>query len=424
MQIRFRRKSQAEWLLAYILVVSVLANMLTEFFRLPSAVKYTIDMAWVGLLVLMLSRRIRRISRDTYPLVILVVLFLLWSIFGFVLNYQSPLYYLWGLRNNIRYFVFFFACVAVLRERWAEGYLDFFDKLFWVNFPVVLFQYFVLHKQQDYLGGLFGVQVGCNGFMNIFLIVVITRSVLRYLHRQEKLKLCISKCVAALLIAVLSELKVFFVEILLLFAIVFLTTRPSYRKLLIGLLIVAGTIVGAQIVGRLFNVFEGWFSVESIWESLTARTGYTGRNDMNRLTAVPMVLEEYLTKPMERIFGLGLGNCDNASFEFLVTPFYRAHKASNYYWFSHAFMLLEMGIVGFGLYLLFFVGVFGAARRKEKRQEGNPFYCQMAKIMAIMSLIMIVYNGSMRTEAGYMMYFMLALPFVRSENQQGGLQNQ
>lgn len=43
-------------------------------------------------------------------------------------------------------------------------------------------------------------------------------------------------------------------------------------------------------------------------------------------------------------------------------------------------------------------------------------YCQMGKIMAVMSVIMIFYNGALRTEAGYMMYFVLSLPFIRREN--------
>jgi hypothetical protein len=47
---------------------------------------------------------------------------------------------------------------------------------------------------------------------------------------------------------------------------------------------------------------------------------------------------------------------------------------------------------------------------------GNPIYSQLAKIMAVMSLIMIFYNSALRTEAGYIMYFVLALPFIRRKS--------
>ena len=42
----------------------------------------------------------------------------------------------------------------------------------------------------------------------------------------------------------------------------------------------------------------------------------------------------------------------------------------------------------------------------------DAIYCRFAKIMAVVAVMMLVYNASMRMEAGYMIYFTLALPFI------------
>lgn len=396
-------------------------NMLTQFLNYLSILKYTIDAAWFGLFVLMVSNRIKWKLQEVYPLLFVIILFLLFSLFGFILNYQSPFYYLWGLRNNIRYFIFFFSCIAVLRVDYIENYLNVLDKVFWFNFPLVLFQYFILQKNGDYLGGIFGIEKGCNSYMNIFLLIILTRSVLQYLHKQEKLTLFLIKCVITLIIAIFSELKIVFIEILFLVGMVFIMIRMSGRKMLITVVVSIVVFIGAQLLVKVFAYFEGWFTIENIIKTITSKEGYTSGNDMNRLTAVPIILERYLTEPMEMLLGLGLGNCDHATFSFLDTPFSQMHKSMHYTWFSSAFMLLETGIVGLCLYVLFFIMVFYMSQKKGKKQGSNILYCQMAQIMALMSLIMIIYNSSMRTEAGYMMFFILSLPFVQGNSQKGGL---
>lgn len=135
---------------------------------------------------------------------------------------------------------------------------------------------------------------------------------------------------------------------------------------------------------------------------------------MNRLTAIHISLS-YLPTLGEKLFGLGLGNCDYSSFDFLVTPFFAAHEQLHYVWFSTAFLVLETGLVGFGLYCLFFVSVYLGATARQKSGRADPHSCRLARVLAIMCFVLMIYDASLRTEAAYMMYFVLALPFIRSE---------
>ena len=413
MKIRFRKKGQGEWLVLFVLLMPFLFFVLTEGLGLPALVKYLADLGWLMLLALLLGLRGRFPNVHTRKMAALIGAFFLYGLIGYIVNYQSALYYLWGVRNNMRFFVFFFACVFFLQERSLSRYLRFFDMVFWINLPVVLYQHLVLGYVQDYLGGVFGTEKGCNSYMNLFLVIVVAKSLLCYLYREETFPRFMSKFISAIAIAVLSELKVFFMEVLVIFVMAMMLTRITSRKLILTLVITLILAIGTQLVEVMFADFSGWFAVDQIIRSLSNKSGYTGSGDLNRFTAVPTVLEKWLPSWFGKLFGLGLGNCDYASYGFLTTPFYRAHRNMHYTWFSSAMLVLETGLVGLTLYTLFFVMVYLGASRQEKTGGAEVRYCHLAKIMAVTCIAMMIYNSSLRTEAAYMAYFVMALPFVR-----------
>ena len=417
MIIHFQKKSQAEWMILYIISLAMISLGLTDILKAPSALKYTIDIAWIVLGLLLCMKRRYHFDKDVRLLVIISMLFFLFACFGYLKNFQNILYNLWGFRNNLRFFVFFFACILFLREERVSGIFKLVDVLFWVNFPLVLVQYFVMHKSRDYLGGIFGTNKGCNAAMNIFLLLVVIYAVLLYTHKRDGIKQCLIRCIIAIVIAALSELKVFFVELVLILGFLFLMDRFGVRKLFLGIGVTVCLFMGLRLVARLFPSFSGWFTVEGIMEIIADDRGYTGANDLNRLVAVSQAMERYLNGSWEILFGFGLGNCDYASFNILKTPFYQRYSSSHYVWFSSAFLVLETGIVGLGLYLSFFGVAFSMARKREKSGKADVLYCQMAELMAMMSVIQCFYNASLRTEVGYLVYFALALPFlVKNKN--------
>ena len=134
---------------------------------------------------------------------------------------------------------------------------------------------------------------------------------------------------------------------------------------------------------------------------------------MNRLNAIPMINELWLKSWGQRLFGLGLGNCDTSGFAFLNTPFFQRNGDLHYIWMSYAMIYLECGYVGLAFFWGFFVLLFFKLCRMEKKAEGGMIStCRIARILAILCIVISVYNGSLRMEAGYMVYFVLAIPFA------------
>ncbi len=417
MKIRFRRKTQGEWVLLFVLAMPLLFACLIGFLGMPSFVKYTVDIGWLALLLLLLKQQMKIPNSQTKTLAMIIGLFFVSTLVGAIVNYQSFAYYLWGIRNNARMFVFFFACIYFLKQPTVSSVFKFFDRLFWINFLVVMYQYFVLGYSQDYLGGIFGVEKGCNAYTNIFMVIVVTRALLRYMRKEQKIFSVLLVLTASLVVAVLSELKVFFLELVLIAILAMMMTKFSFRKVWIIVGGTVGLLAASYMLGVLFPEFYGWLSFERIIEIATRKSGYTGRNDLNRLTVAAIVFDRFLPTLFSKFFGLGLGNCDYASFAFLTTPFYENYGRLNYTWFSSAFLLLETGVIGFVLYCVFFISVFFGANKMQTSGRGDVLYCQLAKIMAVMSIVFVIYNASMRTEAGYMVYFVLSLPFLRDEKQ-------
>lgn len=402
------------WLIFWIVALPFLWGMVFQLLSLPSFIKYTADIAWIGLLCFMLLKKNITIDKKVSPLVVLVVVFFLYCLAMYVVNYQSVVYFLWGMRNNFRFYVLFFAVVLYFRERDAEKSFRIWDVLFWVNMPIMLIQYVVLGYDQDYLGGIFGVESGANASTIIFFTIILSRSMLRYMEGKENFILCASKCVVALFFSALAELKFFFVFFIIIMVMAAFLTSFSWRKILIFTVCAFVISVTSTLLVTLFD-FEDFLSLENIWKAAT-QEHYSSELTVNRLSAIPTLSETVVPNANDRFFGLGLGNCDTSSFAICNTPFYQNYGHLRYTFFSAAFLFLEVGYFGLLMYVAFFVLVYFMIRNRIKQGLCNEMHGRIALIMTVLSVILVVYNSSLRAEAGYMVFFVLALPFLERES--------
>lgn len=408
-KIRITKPSQTGSLLWLLIIMPFLFALLNELLGLPWAIRYLLDIAWCLLLVYQLFSS----QRGPQGLGIWIWLFLIYTLLCYLLQWQSPLYYLWGVRNNFRFFVAFFAFAAFLTQKDAYEYLCVFDKLFWINSLVSCYQFFFMGLDMDHLGGLFSTEAGGNGYTNIYFLIVVTRSIVLYLEKQEKLSMCLAKCGTALIVAAMAELKFFFVEFVLVAVMAILFTRFSWRKLTVVLGTLIGLVCCVSLLVYIFPEYTNWFKIGKILESAMSDKGYTSSGDLNRLNAIRRINELWLQSPWQQLFGLGLGNCDTASFAIVNTPFFETYGDMHYTWISYAMIYLETGWIGLVFYWGFFVMVFFRVFRIERKCEGAAkSCCRISRIMAVMCVIISVYNSSLRTEAGYMAYFVLAIPFA------------
>lgn len=412
-RITIKKRTQTGWLMWLLILLPFLFGLLNDLLGLPKTVRYTLDIGWLCLLGFLLLKQGMRQSGRISKSAMWIWLFLLYSLLGSLVQLQSPLFYLWGMRNNFRFYVAYFAFCTFLAADDVEEYLSLFDWLFWLNFAVSLYQYFALGLEGDFLGGIFGTEKGANAYTNVYFLIISSKSIVFYLVKQESLWSCLTKCAAALLVAALAELKFFFAEFALVLVCAILTTGFTLRKLNI---ILGGTLIllaCAELLSAIFPMFDGFFSLSNFWEKATSDKGYTSSGDLNRLTAIPQINELWLTNGWQRMFGLGLGNCDTSGFAFLNTPFFEKYGDYHYTWLSYAMIYLETGWIGLIFYFGFFVLAYLGICKIQKRVQGEAVcYCLISRIMAILCMIISIYNSSLRTEAGYMAYFVLSVPFV------------
>lgn len=416
-----KKRSQTELLVWILVMLPFLFGLLNGFLGLPWAIRYLMDAAWMVLTVMLLLHKGHLRGKGVTWLLLWVLLFLIYTLLVYLVQYQSALYYLWGFRNSFRRYFAFFAFVAFLKASDVESFFSVFDNLFWLNAVLTVLQFFTLELHQDALGGIFGVETGVNGYTNIFFVIVTTRAVVRYMEKRESPRSCFGKCIAALLVAALAELKFFFVEMILIIVLATLFTNFTWRKCLVIIGGILAIYLFSLLLGMVFPLFADFLSLEFFWETATSDKGYTSSGDLNRLTAIPRINELWLRNWGQRLFGLGLGNCDTSSFAVVNTPFYEQYGHMHYTWLSYAMMYLECGWIGLVFYFGFFVMVYFAIQKIEKRSEGIArSYCRISKIMAILCAIISIYNSSLRTEAGYMAYFVLAIPFALSRSRDSG----
>jgi len=417
--IRIKRRTQPEWLIWLIFVMPFLFGTLFNLLKLPMSLKYLLDVAWVLLIFYLIRKKRHGFSRNRSDraLELWILALLVYTFIVYIVNYRSGFYYVWGLRNNFRYYVVFFAVADFLKKSDIQNYWSLFENFFWVNTVVSLLQYFVFGIYGDNLGGLFGTDVGCNAYTNVFFVIASAQTLVWYLNKQEGLKKCIAKCAAMIVIAALAELKFFYIEFVLIVVLAVLVTDFSWRKFSVIVFGLAGVLIGVYALTMLFPNSTGFFSVDGILKIAASEKGYTSSGDLNRLTAIPIISNRFLKTIPQKLFGLGLGNCDTAGYSFLVSPFYSQYAHLRYQWFSIAFWFLETGYVGLILFYGFFALVGIRCLKMRKTDISDRCFVQTAAIVGFCCLMIAIYNSTLRMEAGYMAYFILALPFIKDNTQ-------
>jgi hypothetical protein len=410
--IRKRKANYIYFIMYFIMIVMFLRSEL----GFPSLITYSID---VVNLILMLYLLKIKYDKNTKIFRNYVLVFLLYVCLGLVLFRQSKILFLWGLRSNFRYYIFFIACALMLDREDCTRILDFFKKMLVVNAFVCTFQYFILGYHRDILGGLFGSASGCNGYMNIFMIIAISYAAVQYLREEIPFGEVAILTLLSVYISILSELKVFFVELLIIFIIASITTRFSFKKL--GIITISLVALSA-IAWGLPKIYPEWselFSVNGIIENLTSEGGYTGQGDLNRLTAIASINAKFSNMTSTRLwFGTGLGSWEYSdTFDFLTSTNYLTHSLTHYAWISYAWIYLELGYIGLFFFGGFFVlsGVF--SRKIKSIDNHDKVLLDTAFIMAFLAIILAIFNVSLRMESGYHVYFVLSLPLVVSRAQ-------
>lgn len=379
---------------------------------LPSVIVYLTDIV-VVLIIILQFRSIKQGIKlsPVKPQLYIVGAIVLCMILGAVVNLANPILFLWGFRNNIRFFVFFFLCVALLSKKDIKRFISIFKVFFVMNVVMISFQYFVQGYRDDFLGGFFGVASGCNAYVCVTLCIITAIVMAEFNSSEMTHGKVFIYCVACMYVATVCELKIYFLEFVLIVVIQLLYTKPSKKT--IGICIAIGLIlvIGFNFIKRYNPAILKIFVDNDAMEYYLSGNGYTNSGDLNRLTAVQKIYSMFFRGDrVHSLFGFGLGSCDYSNFSFLQSAFYKKYEYLHYRWFSHSWVYLEQGSVGLILLISFFVSI--AVYIIGKRKQNRNIYDLMVFSFLPTCLIGLIYNNALEMETAYIIALMCALPFI------------
>lgn len=400
------------------LFISMFSGVLTSVFGVPGIIVYVCDL----MNCLYFTYRHIAIKKTRYTTVIGIAILVIFI--GIALNMQSPLLILWGARNNFRFLIFSVMVLTFMSPddiRWIERKFNF---LILINFALILYEYLFLGSVGDYLGGVFGVSQGCNGGLNIFLVIMSAYYIINFIETDGVSTFwLIVFFITSIIIGGLSELKFLFIELILVVLICGVFSRWSLKKIIMIVLGILVVQLGFSIYAISNPNYADNASISALWNSITSSTSYGTENDIGRSNQIEYVMDHFLHTPMERLFGIGFGNGEYSStFDFFTSETYRQYSSTHYFWFSAAWMLLETGLIGLIVYLSIFI-LYALDMLKRYRCNDDSYYL-FGFILAIMTVINVFYNVAMRTDYGYLMYFAMMIPYIMEKEKRTNLNDE
>lgn len=411
-------------LLIYFLITWIMfEDLLVSAFGAPSMIRYLNDGIMLFLLLACLrnvNKVVRVFWQTRYTGVLLIMLlYIFYTLLGSIINGVPPLRVLWAARNNYRFFAFFVICVYALDRKDIQRLAAWLCQLQWLNLGLGLVEFFILHKDGDYLGGIFGTAKGCNAGLNVYLCFVTACVVLQYLYKQRPFRYLVCSLVATMLLAGLAELKIVFVEIaLIVLMILFLSGRKKQAFTLLGMS-AAALAVGLLIMWQLFP--EHFAILTDLDRLLEYSVSEAGGYKLSRFHAFSNINRLFFRDSVFRnLFGFGFGYCEYSSFDFLTSNFYRQYGFLNYRWFAHQMMFLETGYVGLALYIAILASILLCAWRSRKKDPATALWNYFVMIMCVLTVINLWYNASIRAENAYLIYFALSIGAVMDKKPDSG----
>lgn len=396
-------------LIYFQIVYNIVLGFLTSVLGLPHFMNYVTDIITILLLVIIRKKIIHAFIKSRFRSV-LYTIGIFWGVASLstLINLVPFLLYVWALRNVFRFYVFFLACGTLLDEEDVDHIFDIMYKLQYLNIALCLYEYFIWGCKQDTLGGLFGIDVGCNGSLNLYLIIILTWAFSKYMAKKLNLIRLLVVLISAMGMGALSELKILFLEIVIIAVMIFFLFKPSFKHVFFVVAGVCALFVGLTMLQK---VFKGAFRVltekQAFWEY--ANSNYVGGKSLSRVMALQQINKNYFHNKLFRIlFGYGFGACEMSSF--FQSDFYSQYGEITWYrWFGHAMLFLETGLIGLLSYILFFIDVARNALMRMKQLAGYKYHAVIVIVMSALAIAITCYNATLRIECAYMIFFVLAI---------------
>lgn len=411
---RFTTKSLVYFQIIFVMVVGFLTSVL----GLPAELYYVTDaLTILGLLAVPRGSLggFRKLGAGgvEFSFVLMCLVFGVGDLFHSV---SLPLI-VWSIRNVFRFFAFLYLCYCVLDLRDIEKIFRILLGFQALNVVMTILQVSQGYRD-DTLGGVFGTNVGCNVYSNVFFCILLSFYALGYSHGRQSFLQFFFVLVSTLGIAAFAELKFFYTEA----AVIVLWAFFQRVWMLRSWILIAGVGVFGTVALKLFSIlnpasYDTLTDVGSMLEYTTDSSGAVWGYNIGRLSALRDINTFiFHDDRMLNMFGIGFGNAGYSSVSAFTSPFYFEFGHLNYLFFTHQTLLIETGLVGFSLYIGVFGALFAYCVKCARRMPEHEFYFSFVKLVIVLTVAGFWYNQAARIEASYLTFFVLAIPFVLAKS--------
>ena len=382
---------------------------------ISTSVIYVIDFINICLLVSIVGKKV---WKQYFPLLvsyfIIVFLGMGIAIFNYAQWEGNLLFSIIEIRSMVRFPIFFLACVICLDEITIKKIFRILTVFFYVNSVYILYQYVTYHPpgvwmRGDLLNGFFGTTTGGNTYVNVLMICVVSYWLCQWSQKKCSLYKFVVPLMISVAIAALIELKMYFIEVAIIYIWYIVTQKKSIKVILQNVVVIVITImVGSFALQYMYEEYPWFRDTMSLAGLFTMATsgGYSNEMDLNRLTGIFTVASDiFKYNPFDVLFGIGLGNGSVLSIGNSMTSFAKMYAGIHYSWFSAVYLFVQTGAIGLISYIFTFVYFF-------IKKKKNASFSSMSQVLSILAILLLFYGEALKTDAGYFVYFAIACGFV------------
>lgn len=395
----------------FILYLTLFMGALIDQLGFPGFIKYFNDMILLFIVFFFMKTKFINYMKYRNAMVV-VVAFLILIIVSYIsafLNSVPIRLVVWASRNTFRGMLYFFAVLTFLEGETLDNIMN---NLYIIQFIHVIFacyQFFILGHEMDFVGGIFGFGNGAG--VNTFNALMMTFSINAYLNKLVPLKRLVITVICSFFVAGIAEEKITYVLFLIVIVCALLLSKFSFRKFGVIIVGIMGIVFGLEILYQLYpSMFSVMTNVNNMIDYLSSslEEGYR----LPRLGAFPIISRLFFRNELQYLLGLGFGNCEYSEYAIFQSDFYISHGNWNYRWFTHQWVFLETGYIGFVVYLLFFVAVLVGLLCYRKKCK-IKLYNSVGITMTICCICMIWYNATLKVDMAYLAFFSMAIGFTK-----------
>lgn len=398
-----------------VLFYTIIMETLISQFGLPDFIRYLNDFLILLLIPLIIKSNAWEFFKKNGNGIVVkcIVLYLLISLFTSFINFVSPLLVIWALRNTFRGIIFFLACAIYIKKEDIRKLFNVLLIVQVINLILALYQFAILHHEQDAIGGIFGY--GNGAAVNIYNALIVAYFLVYYIRKESGLIKLIFAAGSALIIAAVAEEKAtyFFTLIVVITAIFF--TRFTFRKLIAIVIVVGALVLGLVLLGVYYpSMLKNVIDINSIFNyaTITYDDGYR----LPRLGSFSVITDLFFENDIiAQLFGIGFGNSETSGFSFLQSDFYSQYGDYNYRWFTHQWIFIEEGYAGFIAFLLIFISML-ICLFKNKKKDINNGLAVIAICTVLCCIVSIWYNATLKVDMQYLAYFAMSIGFIENKN--------